>query len=53
MATIKYRDGIKPLFIEFEKIMDLHDSVEKDPYRNSIEHIIVTLNRSFINPGKS
>jgi hypothetical protein len=53
MATIKYRDGIKPLFIEFEKIMDLHDSVEKDPYRNSIEHIIVTLNRSFTNPGKS
>ena len=53
MATIKYRDGTKSLFIEFEKIMDLHDSVERDPNRNSIEHIIVTLNRSFTNPGKS
>src|SRR6516162_7607867 len=45
MATIIYRDGTKPLFIEFEKIMDLHDSVERDPNRNSIEHIIVTPNR--------
>ena len=59
MATIRYRDGTKPLFIEFEKIMDLHDSVERDPNRNSIEHIIVTPNRSFTNrrsftnPGKS
>jgi hypothetical protein len=53
MATIRYRDGIKPLFIEFEKITDLHDSVESDPYRNSIEHIILTPNRSFTNPGKS
>jgi hypothetical protein len=39
--------------------MDLHDSVERDPNRNSIEHIIVTPNRpftnhrSFTNPGKS
>ena len=59
MATIRYRDGTKPLFIEFEKITDLHDSVERDPNRNSIEHIIVTPNRSFTNhrsftnPGKS
>ena len=59
MATIRYRDGTKPLFIEFKKIMDLHDSVERDPNRNSIEHIIVTPNRSFTNhrsftnPGKS
>ena len=53
MATIKYRDGTKPLFIEFEKIMDLHDSVERDPNRNSIQNIVVTLNRPFTNPGKS
>jgi len=59
MATIRYHDGTKPLFIEFEKITDLHDSVERDPNRNSIEHIIVTPNRSFTNhrsftnPGKS
>jgi hypothetical protein len=59
MATIRYRDGTKPLFIEFEKITDLHDSVESDSNRNSIEHIIVTPNRSFTNhrsftnPGKS
>jgi hypothetical protein len=53
MATIRYRDGTKPLFLEFEKIADLHDSVERDPNQNSIEHIVVTLNRSFANPGKS
>ena len=53
MATIKYRDGTKSLFIEFEKITDLHDSVERDPNRNSIELIVVTPNRSFTNPGKS
>ena len=32
MATIRYRDGTKPLFIEFEKIMDLHDSVEQSEF---------------------
>ena len=53
MATIRYRDGTKPLFIEFEKITDLHDSVERDQNRNSIQNIVVTLNRPFTNPGKS
>ena len=28
MATIRYRDGTKPLFIEFEEIADLHDIIE-------------------------
>jgi hypothetical protein len=50
MATIKYRDGTKSLFIEFEKITDLHDSVERDPNRNSIEQIVVTLNLSSAQP---
>jgi len=27
MAEVTYRDGTKPLFIEFEEIADLHDSV--------------------------
>ena len=43
MAEVTYRDGTKPLFIEFEEIADLHDSVERDPNRNSIEQIVVTL----------
>jgi hypothetical protein len=50
MAEITYRDGTKPLFVEFEEIADLHDSVERDPNRNSIEQIVVTLNLSSAQP---
>jgi hypothetical protein len=46
MAEITYRGGTKPLFIEFEEIADLHESVERDPNRSSIQEIVVTLNLS-------
>jgi hypothetical protein len=44
MAEITYRDGAKPLFIEFEEIADLHESVEREPESES--EIVVTLNLS-------
>ena len=50
MAEITYRDGTKPLFIEFDEIADLHDIVEMGPNWIFIEQIVVTLNRSSAEP---
>ena len=52
MAEITYRDRTTPLFIEFEEIAVLHDCVERDPNRNSIEQIVVTLNLSSAQPRR-
>jgi hypothetical protein len=50
MAEITYRNGVEPLIVQFEEILELHNIVENGPDWNEIEQIVVTLNRSSVRP---
>ncbi len=50
MAEITYRHGREPSIVQFEEIAELHDIVELGPNWNTIEQIVITLNRPSVDP---
>jgi hypothetical protein len=45
MAEVHYNNGEPPEVVTFEELAELHDIVELGPDWNTIDQIVVTLNR--------
>jgi hypothetical protein len=50
MAEIHYNNGEPPEVVAFEELVELHDIVELGPDWNTIDQIVVTLNRPSVTP---
>jgi hypothetical protein len=52
MAEVSYRDGTPPLILHFEELHALEDIIERGPDWNTIETIVITLNRPTLAPRR-
>jgi hypothetical protein len=53
MAEIFYNDGSEPAVIAFDELHELQDIIETGPNWNTIERIVVTLNRPSVRPTRT
>jgi hypothetical protein len=51
MAEIHYNNGEPLEVVAFEELVELHNIVELGPDRNTIDQIVVTLNRPSVTPA--
>jgi hypothetical protein len=50
MAEIFYNNGSETAIVAFDELCELHDIIAMGPNWNTIERIVVTLNRPSVRP---
>jgi len=52
MAEIRYRGILQPFVVAFEEIEDLDEMIEQGPDWRELENIVITLNRTVLEPSR-